>query len=213
MTYLKEFGDHIGLDATHSTSTVKNFKLVTLMAIEKCTNRARKIKGWRASYLLSTYEDGVTLTAWLRVLCEKCDFIWQPQTSMSDCAMAYKNAVMNIFPAAKCVWCRWHVKKAWRKQIKSIGGRREHKHWRQRMYNTMDVLIESDSSVEVVDYEQQLQKEEDSLTKEFVEYLQQNFFNQKSKWMLTLQPPSLPPSCNNTLGRFHSHLKQSILNR
>lgn len=102
--------DILVIDATHSTNKY-DFHLVNLIVPDEFGI------GYPVGHFITNKVDTPTMTPCFRAIKDKCPDL-NVNVFITDDDLALYNSVTNVFPDAIHLLCTWHVKRAWKKNLR-----------------------------------------------------------------------------------------------
>ncbi|XP_065214382.1 uncharacterized protein LOC135841371 [Planococcus citri] len=198
---LQEFGKMICMDGTHGISPY-GFVLHTILVIDEFQ------EGIPAAFAISNKSDLPTMKAYISIV-KKAVGVIQSQVIMSDMQPTYANAWQAVMGPAEfgSFYCTWHVREAWRKNLKKIAD----KSTRKEVYNDL-MAVSCERSI--ADFSTKLENFLDKYTaidgcNDFIEYFKSNYYNSQEQWAYCYRF-HIGINTNMYLEAFHKKLKYHI---
>lgn len=189
------------VDDTHGTNAY-GFHLTTLLVVDEYG------EGFPVAWCISSHIDTESITKFFGAVKENVGIL-NPAWFMSDDADQFYNAWINTFhDSPQRILCTWHVLRAWRNNLKTIGDKEKE----EDVYHQLKVLMdETDRDKLNIMIENAIQQwSTDESIKTFAEYFVKHYKSRSTQWASCYRISS-GVNTNMYLEAFHHVLKYKFL--
>ncbi|XP_057312271.1 uncharacterized protein LOC130653773 [Hydractinia symbiolongicarpus] len=190
------------IDGTHSTNKYE-FPLTTVIVPDEFN------KGYPVGWLISNRNDELTLRPFLEEIKSRCPGDFTVNCLMTDDDNSGWNAFSAVFGETKHHLCKWHITRAWRRNLKLVPESQQD----EVMQHLLVILNEKDASqFEIL--QRGFLKKCFVIAPAFAKYFQDRYVRRAEKWaMCYRQFEHCNTDTNMFVESFHNKLKTFFMER
>ncbi|XP_057301394.1 uncharacterized protein LOC130635887 [Hydractinia symbiolongicarpus] len=190
------------IDGTHSTNKYE-FPLTTVIVPDEFN------KGYPVGWLISNRNDELTLRPFLEEIKSRCPDDFTVNCLMTDDDNSGWNAFSAVFGETKHLLCKWHITRAWRRNLKLVPESQQD----EVMQHLLVILNEKDASQFKI-LQRGFLKKCSVIAPAFAKYFQDRYVRRAEKWaMCYRQFEHCNTDTNMFVESFHNKLKTFFMER